>query len=32
MMTLNQNKQKLYYAVLDNEVPIYETDDDGNTI
>lgn len=32
MMTLNQNKQKLYYALLDNVVPIYETDDDGNTI
>jgi hypothetical protein len=32
MMTLNQNKQKLYYALLDNEVPIYETDDDGNII
>lgn len=32
MMTLNQNKQKLYYALLDNVVPIYETDDDGNII
>lgn len=31
-MTLNQNKQKLYYALLDNVVPIYETDDDGNII
>lgn len=32
MMTLNQNKQKLYYALLDNVVPIYETDEDGNII
>ena len=32
MMTLNQNKQKLYYALLDNVVPICETDDDGNII
>lgn len=32
MMTLNANKQKLYYANQDKIVPIYETDEDGNII
>ncbi len=33
MMTLNKNKQKMYYANQDKIVPIYEeyTDKDGNT-
>lgn len=31
-MTLNANKQKLYYANQDKIVPIYETDEDGNII
>ena len=33
MMTLNSNKQKMYYANQIGQVPIYEeyTDDDGNT-
>lgn len=33
MMTLNANKQKMYYANQIGQVPIYEeyTDDDGNT-
>lgn len=33
MRTLNKNKQKMYYANQDREVPIYEeyTDEDGNT-
>lgn len=33
MMTLDINKQKMYYANQDGEVPIYEeyTDEDGNT-
>lgn len=33
MMTLNSNKQKMYYANQDREVPIYEyyEDEDGNT-
>lgn len=32
MMTLNINKQKMYYSNQDKQVPIYETyvDDDGN--
>lgn len=30
MRTLNKNKQKMYYALLDKEVPIYDLDDDGN--
>lgn len=30
MMMLNQNKQKMYYALLGQEVPVYETDDYGN--
>ena len=32
MMTLNQNKQKMYYALQDKIVPIYETDEEGNII
>ena len=32
MMTLNINKQKMYYANQDKIVPIYETDEDGNII
>lgn len=31
-MTLAQNKQKLYYALQTNSVPVYETDEDGNII
>ena len=33
MMTLNINKQKMYYANQDKTIPIYEdyTDEDGNT-
>lgn len=32
MRTLNKNKQKMYYANQDKQVPIYETyiDEDGN--
>lgn len=29
---LNQNKQKMYYALQDKIVPIYETDEEGNII
>lgn len=32
MRTLAKNKQKMYYALLDKEVPIYERDTDGNII
>lgn len=32
MRTLNKNKQKLYYALQIGQVPIYETDLDGNII
>lgn len=32
MRCLNKNKQKLYYALLTDEVPIYELDDQGNKI
>lgn len=34
MMMLNQNKQKMYYALYGKEVPIYDyyTDSDGNKI
>lgn len=32
MMTLNANKQKMYYALQDKEIPIYETDENGNII
>ena len=32
MMTLQANKQKMYYSLQDRQVPIYETDDDGNII
>lgn len=31
-MTLEANKQKLYYALQNKEVPVYETDDEGNII
>ena len=30
MRTLNKNKQKMYYALQDKEIPVYELDDDGN--
>lgn len=30
MRTLAKNKQKMYYALQSGEVPIYETDEDGN--
>lgn len=32
MRTLLKNKQKMYYALLDKEVTIYERDADGNII
>ena len=34
MRTLRKNKQKMFYALLDKEMPIYEyyIDDDGNKI
>lgn len=32
MMTLQANKQKMYYSLQDGQVPIYETDEDGNII
>ena len=32
MRQLNQNKQVLYYANLDSEIPIYEYDEDGNIL
>lgn len=31
-MMLESNKQKMYYSLQTEEVPIYETDDDGNII
>lgn len=30
MRSLKKNKQKLYYATYSDEIPVYETDDDGN--
>lgn len=30
MRTLAKNKQKMHYALQSGEVPIYETDEDGN--
>lgn len=30
MRMMNRNKQNLYYALQDREVPIYETDEDGD--
>ena len=30
MRTLNKNKQVMYYALLDKEIPVYDLDDDGN--
>lgn len=32
MRTLKKNKQKMYYANQDKEVPIYETDENGNIL
>ena len=32
MMTLQANKQEMKYSLQDGQVPIYETDDDGNII
>ena len=32
MRTLAKNKQKMYYALLNKEIPIYERDSDGNII
>lgn len=32
MMTLNANKQKLSYALLTGERPVYELDEDGNPV
>ena len=32
MRTLNKNKQKMYYAMFDKEVPIYETDENGEIL
>ena len=29
MRSLKKNKQKLYYATYSNEIPVYETDEDG---
>lgn len=29
MRSLKKNKQKLYYATYSDEIPVYETDDDG---
>ena len=31
-MTLEQNKQKMFYSLQGEEIPIYETDADGNII
>lgn len=31
-MTLQSNKQKMYYSLQNGQVPIYETDEDGNII
>lgn len=30
MRTLNKNKQTMYYALFDEEVPVYDLDEDGN--
>ena len=30
MRSLKKNKQKLYYATYSDEIPVYETDEDGN--
>ena len=30
MRLLKKNKQKLYYATYSDEIPVYETDEDGN--
>lgn len=32
MRTLKKNKQKMYYALQNGQVPIYETDEDGNIL
>lgn len=32
MRTSVKNKQKMYYALLDNEIPVYERDAEGNII
>lgn len=32
MMMLESNKQKMYYSLLDSEIPVYERDEDGNII
>lgn len=32
MRTLQKNKQKMYYALQIGEVPVYETDEDGNIV
>lgn len=32
MMMLGQNQQKLYYALQDTEIPVYERDENGNII
>ena len=32
MMTLQANKQSMYYSLQGGRVPIYETDEDGNII
>lgn len=32
MMTLDSNKQKLYYSLQNGQIPIYETDENGNII
>ena len=32
MMTLQANKQAMKYSLQDGQIPIYETDDDGNII
>lgn len=31
-MTLDFNKQKMYYSLQDKEVPIYETDENGDIV
>ena len=32
MMTLASNQQKMYYSSQGEEIPVYETDEDGNII
>lgn len=32
MMMLESNKQKMYYSLLDSEIPVYERDEDGNVV